>query len=221
MRVILRALTAVAASVLAVAGLSACRSNIGTAAVVAGHRISEADVHRYLVPTGAPAAAVAQAAQSGITIMPKSETLTILVQERVYAMTLAATKGGLPSDAALRAAHDTAAQALTGQSVTGTQFDAEVAAALSNQGIEQSLLPTYLHVLDLEYALIVRTSATQLADLGNAVAKQHIPVSVNPAYGTWDITSVSVTATQTLNQLPPFMQKLQGYSAAPSAVPTG
>jgi hypothetical protein len=221
MPVRVRALTAVAASVLAVTGLSACRSNIGTAAVVAGHRISETDVRKYLAPAGPPAAAVAQAAQSGVTITPKSLALTILVQARVFEMTLAATSGGVPSAAALRAAHTAAAQALTGQSMTGTQFDTLVGSTLADEGLQPSILTTYLHALDLEYALIVRTSATQVSDLGNAVTKQHIVVSINPAYGTWDITKVTVSATQTLDQLPPFMQKLQGYSSAPTAAPTG
>ena len=64
-----RKLTALAAAVLAVAGLSACRSNVGAAAVVDGHRISESDVHTYLTAQGPTSAGLANA---GSGLVPQS-----------------------------------------------------------------------------------------------------------------------------------------------------
>jgi len=189
-----RTLSAAAVVALAVTGLSACRTNVGAAAVVGGHRITESEVQTYLTPEGPTAAAVAQAAQNNQPLYPKSIALNTVVQSRVYAATLTGMPGGLPSDAELHAAHDQAAQTLTGGSITGAQFDAEVAASLGGEGLRQKLLPLVIRNVDLEYALIVRTKATSAADVAKAIAAQHISVSVNPAYGSWNAATYGVAA---------------------------
>jgi hypothetical protein len=222
-----RKLTALAAAVLAVAGLSACRSNVGAAAVVDGHRISESDVHTYLTAQGPTGAGLANA---GPGLVPQSLALNYIVQERVFTLTLTRTAGGVPSDAALRAQHDQAATTLIGQGVTGAQYDSGVAAALSGYGLTQKLLPFVLRDLDLEYALVTRTKATAAADLARAIAAQHIGVSVNPAYGTWSASAFSVApptgtagATAACPSISPACPS--GFlilpSATPSATPTG
>ncbi len=209
-RVRFRGLTAALAALAALVGLTACRTNVGTAAIVDGHRISESDVHKYLDPTGPTPSYVAAAVSSGQTVLPKADVMTILVQNQVFATTLARTSGGLPSDAALNAAHDQAVQTLTGQSVTGAQFDAQVAGNLLSEGIKLNLLPILLHVVDLEYQLVVRTKASQLSDLGAAVAAEHISVDVNPAYGTWQAANVSVV--QSNSDLPNFLTLAPTYT---------
>ena len=213
-----RALVAVAAVLASVVTLTACRTNVGTAAIVDGHRISESDVHSYLDPSGPSASFAAQAAGSGQQVLPKSDVITVLVQDRVFADTLARTAGGLPSDSALSSAHDEAVQTLTGQSVSGAQFDAQVAANLLKEGIKLNLLPILVHVVDLEYALVVRTKATQLSDIGTAVSAQHISVDVNPAYGSWQPASVAVV--QSNKDLPNFLSLAPSYTAPTPPAPT-
>jgi hypothetical protein len=222
-----RKLTALAAAALAVAGLSACRSNVGAAAVVDGHRISESDVHTYLTAQGPTSAGLAN---SGPGLVPQSLALNYVVQERVFTLTLTHTAGGLPSDADLRAQHDQAAATLIGQGVTGAQYDSQVAATLSSYGLTQKLLPFVVRDLDLEYALVVRTKATAAADVARAIAGQRIGVSVNPAYGTWSATAFSVapptTAASTTAPCPSISPACpSGFlilpSATPSATPTG
>ncbi len=58
----LRKLTAAALAVLAVTGLTACKSKAGVAAVIDGHRISESDLSDYVNRTGPDPTAVQQAA---------------------------------------------------------------------------------------------------------------------------------------------------------------
>jgi hypothetical protein len=232
-----RKLTALAAAVLAVAGLSACRSNVGAAAVVDGRRITESDVHSYLTPQGPSVAGLAKF----VGLVPQSVALNTVVQERVFALTLSRTAGGLPSDAELRAQHDQAAATLVQPGpqgpITGAQYDSGVAASLGGYGLSQRLLPFVVRVLDLEYALVTRTKATTGADVARAIAAQHIPVSVNPAYGTWSTTAFSV-APPTFSAAPPTTAAgttvpcpnistacPSGFlilpSAPPSAAPTG
>jgi hypothetical protein len=226
-----RKLTALAAAVLAVAGLSACRSNVGAAAVVDGHRISESDVHTYLTAQGPSTAGVAN---FGAGLVPQSLALNTIVQERVLTLTLTRTPGGLPSDAVMRAQHDQAAATLipagSQGSVTGAQYDSGVAATLGGYGLSQKLLPFVVRDLDLEYALVIRTKATTGADVARAIAAQHIAVSVNPAYGTWSANAFSVapptTAAGTTAPCPNISAACpSGFlilpSATPSAAPTG
>ena len=183
---------AAAAAVLAVAGLAGCRSNVGAAAVVDGHRISESDVHSYLDPAGPSAATVAQAAQNGQTIVPKSVVLNTLVQERVFGDALTRTQGGLPSPSTLAANHDQAASALTGQSITGAQLDAQIARNLAAEGVRAGLQTVVQRVIDLEYALVVRLNPKSQADFAAAIAQHHISVSVNGAYGAWSPADLGV-----------------------------
>jgi hypothetical protein len=187
-----RALLAALLAVVLAGGLTACQSHVGAAAIVDGHRISESDVHKYLNPAGPSANAVAQARQAGGQLLPKTDVLNFLVQERLFSLTLQ-RNGGLPSNAALQADHEKAVQTLTGQNVTGAQFDTQIAANLLSDGIKLTFLPTLLHVINLEYQLVVRTGATQLSDLGRAVSALKVGVQVNPAYGRWDPKNVAVT----------------------------
>lgn len=210
-----RQLGAAALAVLAVAGLSACRSNVGAAAVVDGHRISESDVHSYVTPQGVDPALKAQADQSGQVLVPKSIALNAIVQSRIYAAVLTRTGGGLPSDADLRAARDVAAQTLSGGQITsGADLEKAIAAQLSKEGLSQRLLPVVLRSIDLEFALITRIKAASSADIAKAVTAQHLKVSVNPAFGRWSAQDVSV--------LPPSGSELPNFLTlqSPPATPT-
>lgn len=206
----LRQLSAAALAVLAVAGLSACRSNVGAAAVINGQRISESDVHKYLTRQGVDPALAAQAEQGGQVLVPKSIALNTIVQARVYELVLARTPGGVPSDADLRASRDLAASTLSGGQITsGTALATAISAQLSKEGLTSSLLPIVLRSIDLEYALITRVKAAAAADLAKAVAAQHVKVSINPAYGKWSAADVSV--------LPPSGTDLPNFLTLQSA----
>lgn len=210
-----RQLGAAALAVLAVAGLASCRSNVGAAAVVDGHRISESDVHKYVTTKGVDAALKAQADQAGQVLVPKSIALNAIVQSQVYQAVLTRTQGGLPSDADLRAARDVAAQTLSGGQITsGADLEKAVAAQLTKEGLNERLLPIVLRSIDLEYALITRVKATSSADIAKAVAAQHIKVSVNPSFGRWSAPDVSVLPPSG-SELPNFLT-LQSPPAAPS-----
>lgn len=211
----LRQLGAAGLAVLAVVGLTSCRSNIGTAAVVAGHRISESDVHSYLTPQGADPSLVAQADQNGQALVPKSVALNALVQAKVYEVVLAHTQGGVPSDGDLRAARDAAAQTLSGGQITsGADLEKAISAQLSKEGLNAKLLPVVLRSIDLEFALISRVHAASSSDIAKAVNAQHIKVSVNPAYGHWSASDVSVLPPSGTD-LPNFLT-LQTPSSAPT-----
>jgi hypothetical protein len=202
-----RQLTAAVVAVLAVAGLSACRSNVGAAAVVDGHRISESDVHKYLTAAGVDPSLAAQAKASNQNFVPKTIALNTIVQAQVYELVLRHTKGGVPADAELRAARDVAAQTLTGGSITsGAALESAVASQLTKEGLTHNLLPLVVRSIDLEYALITRIQATSAADIAKAVTAQHIKVSVNPAYGKWSAPDVSVLPPSN-STLPDFLSR--------------
>jgi hypothetical protein len=202
-----RQLTAAVVAVLAVAGLSACRSNVGAAAVVDGHRISESDVHKYLTAAGVDPSLAAQAKASNQNFVPKTIALNTIVQAQVYELVLRHTKGGVPADAELRAERDVAAQTLTGGSITsGAALESAVASQLTKEGLTRNLLPLVVRSIDLEYALITRIQATSAADIAKAVTAQHIKVSVNPAYGKWSAPDVSVLPPSN-STLPDFLSR--------------
>lgn len=211
-----RQLTAAAVAVLAVAGLSACRSNVGAAAVVDGHRISESDVHKYLTAAGVDPSLAAQAKASNQNFVPKTIALNTIVQAQVYELVLRHTKGGVPSDAELRAARDVAAQTLTGGSITsGAALESAVSSQLAKEGLAHSLLPLVVRSIDLEYALITRIQATSAADIAKAVTAQHVTVSVNPAYGKWSGPDVSVLPPSN-STLPDFLSRQTSPAVAAS-----
>ncbi|HEV7193416.1 MAG TPA: hypothetical protein VGN35_09440 [Jatrophihabitantaceae bacterium] len=210
-----RQLGAAALAVLAVTGLSACRSNVGAAAVVNGRRIAESDVHKYVTPAGVDPSLKAQAETSGQVLVPTSIALNTIVQARVYELVLAHTPGGVPSNADLRAARDVAAQTLSGGQITsGAALQAAISSQLTKEGLKSDLLPLVVRSIDLEYALITRVKATSSADIAKAVAAQHVSVSVNPAYGRWSAADVSVLPPSGTD-LPNFLT-LQSPPVAPT-----
>jgi hypothetical protein len=209
-----RQLTVAALAVIAVSGLSACRSNVGAAAVIDGQRISESQVHKYLIRAGADPAVKSQAAQNGQVLVPQSIAVNTLVQAKVYELVLRRTPGGLPSDAQLRSARDAAAQTLSGGQVSSAaDLIKAISSELGKEGLKANLLPAVVRSFDLEYAVINRIKAASSADLAKAVAAQHIKVSVNPAYGSWSAPDVTVVPPSG-KSLPSFLT-LQSASAAP------
>jgi hypothetical protein len=184
-----RALGAAVAVVLAVAGLAGCRTNVGTAAWVDGHRITDSDVKELVTPTGIDPSLAAQAAAQHQQIQPpKSQVLTFLIQEAVYEDTLAAenvkyTEGKLTS------VHDAAISEFFQGTLSGTAFENKLAQRLPKFGIDSSFIAKLVRVAELKYLLHVNNQNTPLNTL---IERAKISVTVSPRYGTWEPKSLAV-----------------------------
>lgn len=173
-------------AVLAVAGLAGCKTNVGTAATVDGHRITESDVNNYVTPTGSQ--------NGGQTVPPRTLVLEFLVQQRIFEQTLRylAKDHKLPSEGVLASYHDAAASVLFQTSLTGKGLDAAIAKGLPKSGVRASFAATYLRATELEYAIIKSQKLNQLSDLVALVKKAGVDVSVAARYGTWHEESLSI-----------------------------
>lgn len=174
------------------AGLAGCRTNVGTAAVVDGHRITESDVNQYLTPRGISSAAIARAGSQGQTPPPpRSLVLQFLIQEQVFEQTLHHL-GVHYTDGQLSGSHDQAASLLLQTQLTGSSLDAAIEKQLPSSGVDKAFRPVFLRVEELEYLLIQSQHLTQFAQLVAQVDKAHVSVSVSGRYGTWQPKSLSL-----------------------------
>jgi hypothetical protein len=211
----LRILTVALVSTLAVAGLAACRTNVGNAATIDGYRISESDVNNYLTPAGPDPSVVAKAKAAGQEVAsPRSEVMQFLVQEQVFRSTLASL-GPVPTAAQLAALHDEAASVLLQTTLTGDALDKALKDGLPTSGISAKFAPVYLRVQELEYSLIKSQHLTQLTQLVALVKKAGVKVSVSPRYGTWDPKTLALDGKAVV---PSYLtvQPTPGGSATPS-----
>jgi hypothetical protein len=176
------------------AGLAGCRTNVGTAATVNGHRITESDVNKYLTPTGIDATLAANARQNKQTLSsPRSQILQYLVQEQVFERTLASF-GKVPSDGELAGLHDEAASVLLQTDLAGDELDARIKQGLPNSGISAKFTSVFLRVQELEYAIIKTKQLTQQPELLALIKKAGVTVSVGARYGTWVPATLSLDA---------------------------
>ena len=181
----LRTLSAAAVALLATAGLAGCRSNVGVAATVGGHRITESDVNDYITPRGVDPSVAANAKTQGQIVSPRSQVLQYLIQEQVFQQTLASL-GPVPSAGRLAAMHDEAASTLLQTQLAGAALDKAVKTGLPTSGISSTFTATFLRVQELEYAIITSQRLQQLPELLALIKKAHVHVSVSARYGTWD-----------------------------------
>lgn len=205
-----RTLAAAVAVIVSLAGLTACRTNVGDAAAVGGRAIPVSQVDRYTLPGGPDAATKARAKQAGSDLSPKAQVLQVLVQEQVFERTLKA-KSAVPTEAQLASLHDRAAGQLLQTSLTGAKFDNALRKGLTQNGVRPSFRSHFLRMLELEVALIVASRATSLAQLAATVARYGGKVSVNPRYGAWDPANLALSANPN-SGVPGFVQ-LQGASS--------
>jgi hypothetical protein len=187
----LRTLSAVLATVLATAGLAGCRTNIGTAATIDGHRITDSDVNKYVTPAGPNASVAANASKNNQVVSPKSQVLQFLIQEQVFTQTLASL-GKVPTNAQLAASHDEAASVLLQTQLTGAALDRAIRKGLPSSGIAGNFVTVYLRVQELEYAIIKSKQLTQLPELLALIKKAGVKVSVSPRYGTWSPATIGL-----------------------------
>jgi hypothetical protein len=213
-----RILTVVVATTLAVAGLAGCRTNVGTAATVGGHRITESDVNGYITPNGADASVAAAAKKNNQVVSPRSQALQYLIQEQVFEKTLASL-GKVPSAAQLASLHDDAASVLLQTNLSGSALDRAIRKGLPSSGISARFVKTYLRVQELEYAIISSRRLTQLSQLVALVKKAHVPISVSPRYGKWDPNRLGLDGKATVPSyltVQPVPGAAQSTAAAPA-----
>jgi hypothetical protein len=208
-----RILITALAAILAVVGLAGCRSNVGVAARVDGHAISESDVNDFLLPGGPEKSA---SPQSGGQASPRSQILTFQIQEQVFERTLAFL-GQHPTSGELAALHDEAANLLLGTQLTGAALDNELRRQLPLSGIKASFTDVFIRVQELETAIIKDQKLQQLPELLALIKKAGVKVSVNPRYGKWDAGKLSLDGKPVI----PSFVSLQPSAGAASQAPAG
>lgn len=191
---------AAAAAVLALTGLAGCKNNIGTAAVIDGHRITESDVSHYLTVNAQP---VIERDANGntVSISPRSFVVNELINQKLYFKVI----GEIPSVSKLTETQlDAQLQSdLQGKSVT------QVAESLGLHGFAESFYKIVLRAQ--EEVLVLRSAQSNGVDVSTAIRKVDFPVTVSPRYGTWDEKSLQLTAG---SRLPSYLDLQPGNGAA-------
>lgn len=185
-----RRVAASAAVLLALAGLSACRTKTGAAAFVDGHRISQGDVSRYLL-VGYTAPSTAPGQQP--TEAPRVFALDTMIETRLLTALLGRSLGGVPTASDLNGLHDEALSVQLQLQAQGSAADQQVQAALVKTGVKGDFVSTFLHNLELKQAVIDKIHAQSQSDIAAAIKKLGIRVSVNERYGTWSADNGALT----------------------------
>lgn len=163
------------AAVLAVAGLAGCKTNVGTAATIDGHRVTESDVNDYVSPT---AKAVQEQTSTGsvITIPPRSFVVSELINEQLGLV----IARHIPRFAKFSSAQLDARMTAT---LAGKTPTAE-AESLGLKGYPESFYRIVLRVREL--GNLLQEQAQAGTDVNKILTSLDFPVSVNPRYGSWD-----------------------------------
>ncbi len=177
-----RGVAACAALVIGVSGLTACRTNVGSAATIDGHRVSETQVGDYLTGSAAPI----KGSSGSQSTDPKPFVLEILIDERLYPKLLRAAKVGSPGKGQLTTLRR---QYLAGKSVK---------AAAEGLGVKGYSAGFNSLIIDIEvYATLLNQAQSAGTDVSSIALKLHFPVKVNPRYGTWDKSTLALKSGST------------------------
>lgn len=198
----LRAITAAAAAVLAVAGVAGCRSNVGQAAVIDGQRVTESQVSDYLT---ADAKAISVQENDGTTssIAPKPFVLDILIERRLYEKLLAKTPAGAPTAAQLGTLQRSYLKGVSAKTAV------ERLGAVGYTRTFDSL------IVDVQVmATVLNSEQQQGLDVSTIASKLKFPVSVNPRYGTWNAKELRLDYTGSAG-LPSFLKLRSSSVTAP------
>lgn len=200
---------AVLAVALAVSGLTACRSNVGLAATIDGHRVSESDVTSYLT-RNAQAIDRTDAKQRSYQASPRSYVVEILINEallRAAYRVLNAT----PNDRAL-------------DKLFKEQYKQSPRAFGESQDIRGYSSKFYRL---LSHLAAMNGSLTQAVQRGVVDAnrlfaqlRKSFKVTVNPRFGVWDAQELMFSEDEKLGA-PSFIKPVSGDSiASPTAAAT-
>jgi hypothetical protein len=195
-----RRLGAAAAVVLAVGSLAACRTNVGTAATVDGHRITESDVNDYITPDAG--VSLQQSGGGTFTEAPRSFVVRELIEDRLFRKLLANTPGGAPSDAKLDSQVHTDLAGKTQR---------QVARSIGLRGFTDDFLIIFFRVEELGHAL--GTAQQNGANLTALAKSLNFPVSVSARYGSWNQAKLNFNGTPAV----PGYLSLQSTAAAAPA----
>src|SRR4051794_10501963 len=196
----MRTPVAALAAVLAVTGLAGCKTNVGTAAVIDGHRVTESDVNQYLTPDAQP---VSEQSSGGgtVQISPRSFVVAQLINEKLGFKILQA----IPSVSKVTEAQlDAQLQNdLAGKSVT------TVAEQLGLRGYTDAFYRIVLRIQ--EVSGVLRNAQSNGVDVSAAFAKIKFPVTVSPRYGRWDPKGLQFSSGATV---PGYLDVQPGATAA-------
>lgn len=198
-----RLVAALALGVLAVGSLTACQSHVGAAAFVGSQRISESTVGSYIGRDAKTTTQTDQSTGQTTTVNPKSQVLGFLIASDLFDHVLRATPGGEPSDSKIAAARQAV---LTSNNVASiAQFETIVA----KSGYAPKFADLYVDA-NAKFGLAEQALGdTDGSKVLAAIKKLDVSVDVSPRYGTWDPTSLGVSAGPSL----PSFLKLAGTSA--------
>lgn len=175
---------------LALAGLSACRTKAGAAAFVDGHRISQGDVNKYLLPGFTqPSPAAGQPPAEA----PRVLALDTMIETRLLTALLGRSLGGVPADNVLAGLHDEALAVQLQVQAQGSEADQQLRGALVKTGVKEGFTAVFLRSIELKQAVIDKINAQGPSDIAAAIKKLDIRVSVNERYGKWSADTAALT----------------------------
>jgi hypothetical protein len=182
----LRPLLAAGLALAAISGLAACRTNVGAAAYVNGHRISESDVTKYLTPGAEPIPLADSNGQpTGQTVAPRSWVLRSLVRVQLLTDILGKSPVGAPTEAEINTAEKQLADAATLQ-----KFDTQYV----HRGYRAAF-----PILVLRENALEQIASAELQDSATADKLKPIiddlskKVTMNPRFGTWSAQNADIT----------------------------
>lgn len=193
-----RYLGAAAAAVLALGGLAGCKTNVGQAAVIDGHRISESDISKYITPKAQPVVEQDQSTGRSIQFSPRTWVLNTLINQQLGFQLLAA----IPAVSSITSAQldSQLHNDLAGRTAT------QVAEKTGLHGFTEDFYKIYLRVKEL---ILVVQQQPQSA-VQQAFGKLHFSVSVSPRYGSWDGTNLILSPGA---KLPSYLDVQPGGAA--------
>ena len=201
---------AAASAALAATLLTACHSNVGAAATVNGHRITESDVSKYLTPSAHDL--VANDSSGGSTSTPaRSFVLNALVRAMVFQKVLEVTPKGAPSSADLTAAE----QAFLSSQFGGTEQ--QFTDTVQRLGLKSSFAKVYLR--ETAYEQILTNDFNAGIDINTIIKNTRTDVRINPRYGSWNATNFVVSTADNAG-LPSFLRANARYTP-PAPAPSG
>ncbi|UQX89379.1 hypothetical protein M6D93_05080 [Jatrophihabitans telluris] len=171
----IRALAALPLLVMAGAGLSACDTKVGTAAVINGHKITESDLNSYLTSSVQPVPG------NNGSVPARFFALSILVNREI-GPNLVAAAGEKPTPAQEAQARKAISDSATTNGIEGQ---------LSKLGFAPKFYQAYLD--EQTQVSLLGAKVTSAQQLAGVVKKAGLNVSVNPRYGGWDARTLSLT----------------------------
>lgn len=171
-----RVTAAALAAVLAMAGLAGCKTNIGTAAVIDGHRVTESDVSQYLTANAQPVTQQDQNTGATTQVSPRSFVVAWLINSQLYAKIISVIPS--VSDTTTAKLDSQLHKDLAGKSVT--QFAESHGLHGFTEDFDRLVLRTQ------EMIVVLQDAQANGVDVSAAFRKLDFPVSVSPRYGRWD-----------------------------------